>query len=162
MENLAVKVKQRRGIWQVAPSKKRGAMKRDIIIIEDKAVSVTGNDVWCRHRIATAPYDRPGSERRHQSCPQVGRAERLQGVPLHAAWKRAVRGRVRAWNHYSDCFSAEHLQHLPVPHVAGRKGSLTREAANIRDVYTERKNCVLLKISNENYTKEFLYGSLSK
>ena len=31
------------------------------------------------------PYDRPGRERRHQSRPQVGRAERLRGVPLHAA-----------------------------------------------------------------------------
>lgn len=30
------------------------------------------------------PCHRPGSERRHQSCPQVGRAERLQGMPLHA------------------------------------------------------------------------------
>ena len=48
-------------------------MKRDIIIIEDKAVSVTGNDVWIdRHRNSrTVPYDRPGSERRHQSRPQV-------------------------------------------------------------------------------------------
>ena len=33
----------------------------------------------------TVPYDRPGSERCHQSSPQVGRAERLRGVPLHAA-----------------------------------------------------------------------------
>ena len=39
-----------------------------------------------RHRNRrTVPYGRPGSERRHQSRPQAGRAERLRGVPLHAA-----------------------------------------------------------------------------
>ena len=52
-------------------------MKRDIIIIEDKAVSVTGNDVWM------TAHGCPGSERRHQSHPQNGRAERLRGMPLH-------------------------------------------------------------------------------
>ena len=62
-------------------------MKRDIIIIEDKTVSVTGNEVWMtaggnRRRV---PCHRPGSERRHQSRPQVGRAERLRGMPLHTA-----------------------------------------------------------------------------
>ena len=39
------KVEQRRGICRLYHLKKE-AMKRDIIIIEDKAVSVTGNDVW--------------------------------------------------------------------------------------------------------------------
>ena len=62
-------------------------MKRDIIIIEDKAVSVTGNEIWMtagRNR-RTVPHGRPGSERRHQSRPQAGRAERLRGMPLHTA-----------------------------------------------------------------------------
>ena len=47
-------------------------MKRDIIIIEDKAVSVTGNEVWmtageiAEEFHATVPAHRcPGSERRH-------------------------------------------------------------------------------------------------
>ena len=36
-----------------------------------------------RHRNRrTVPRKCPGSERRHQSRPQVGRAERLRGVPL--------------------------------------------------------------------------------
>ena len=39
-----------------------------------------------RHRNRRAvPRRRSGSERRHQSRPQVGRAERLRGMPLHAA-----------------------------------------------------------------------------
>ena len=39
-----------------------------------------------RHRNRrTVPRKCPGSERRHQSRPQVGRAERLRGMPLHAA-----------------------------------------------------------------------------
>lgn len=54
-------------------------MKRDIIIIEDKAVSVTGNDVW----MTAGEIARLFSERRHQSHPQNGRAERLRGMPLH-------------------------------------------------------------------------------
>ena len=105
-------------------------MKRDIIIIEDKAVSVTGNDVWMTATEIAGLF--------HTTVPAVNAAI------------KAVRK------------STEHLQHLPVPHVAGREGSLTREAADIRDVHTERKNRILLKISNENYTKEFLYGFLSK
>ncbi len=43
-------------------------MKRDIIIIEDKAVRVTGNEVWMTAgEIAGLLFHgRPGSERRHQ------------------------------------------------------------------------------------------------
>lgn len=139
-------------------------MKRDIIIIEDKAVSVTGNDVWMTATEIAGLF--------HTTVPAVNaviKAVRKSDVLndykvcRYMQLENGLYADVYApENHYSDCFSAEHLQHLPVPHVAGRKGSLTREAANIRDVYTERKNCVLLKISNENYTKEFLYGSLSK
>ena len=39
------KIERRRGICRLHHLKRK-AMKRDIIIIEDKAVSVTGNDVW--------------------------------------------------------------------------------------------------------------------
>ena len=39
---------------------------------------------------------------------------------------------------------AEHLQHPPVPHMAGGKSSRQRETAGIRDVHTERKSRVLL------------------
>ena len=51
-------------------------MKRDIIIIEDKAVSVTGNEVWMTAGEIAGLFHTgcPGSERRHQSHPQVGRA----------------------------------------------------------------------------------------
>ena len=44
MENLAARLNNVEGICRLHHLKK-GAMKRDIIIIEDKAVSVTGNDV---------------------------------------------------------------------------------------------------------------------
>ena len=51
-------------------------MKRDIIIIEDKAVSVTGNEVWMTAgEIAGLFHTGVGSERRHQSHPQSGRVE---------------------------------------------------------------------------------------
>ena len=39
------KIERRRGICRLHHLKRK-AMKRDTIIIEDKAVSVTGNDVW--------------------------------------------------------------------------------------------------------------------
>ena len=56
-------------------------MTRGIIIIEDKAVNITGNR---RRNRRTVPHGRSGSECRHQSHPQGGCAERLRGVPLYA------------------------------------------------------------------------------
>ena len=148
-------------------------MKRDIIIIEDKAVSVTGNDVWMTATEIAGLF--------HTTVPAVNaviKAVRKSDVLndykvcRYMQLENGLYADVYApeiiiliafrLNTYNTYLFLEFRRVLFRSHVAGRKGSLTREAANIRDVYTERKNCVLLKISNENYTKEFLYGSLSK
>ena len=76
-------------------------MKRDIIIIEDNTISVNGNEIWMTAteiaglfhtgvpavNAAIRAVRKPDvlNERRHQSRPQAGRAERLRSVPLHAA-----------------------------------------------------------------------------
>ena len=121
-------------------------MKRDIIIIEDKAVSVTGNEVWMTATEIAGLFH--------------------AGVPAVNAAIKAVR-KSDVLNDYEVCrymrlenglyadvyaleiiipgrFQGEYLQHPPVPHMAGGKGTLTRETADIRDVHTERKSRVLL------------------
>ena len=62
-------------------------MKRDIIIIEDKTVCVTGNEVWMTAGEIAEEFHAtvPAVNAAHQSRPQVGRAERLRGMPLHTA-----------------------------------------------------------------------------
>ena len=46
------------------------------------------------------------------------------------------------------------LQHPPVPHMAGEKGTRQRETAGIRYVYTERKCWLLLKIKPHSKSKD--------
>ena len=120
-------------------------MKRDIIIIDNKAVSVTGNDVWMAATEIAGLF--------HTTVPAVNAA-------IKAVRKSDVLNDYKVCRYmqlenglYADVYALEII--IPVAfrlntynttcsHMAGGKGTLTRETAGIRDVHTERKNWVLL------------------
>ena len=123
-------------------------MKRDIIIIEDKAVSVTGNDVWMTAGEIAGLF--------HTGVPAVNAA-------IKAVLKADVLSDYEVCRYiqlenglYADVYSLEiiiprrfqieHLLHTRVPHVAGGQGTLEGETAGIRDVHSERESRVLLNI----------------
>ena len=97
-------------------------MKRDIIIIEDKAVSVTGNEIWMTATEIAGLF--------HTGVPAVNAAIRAVRKPdvLNdyevCRYMRLENGlsrrRVFAGNHHPHRLPAEHLPCTRVPHVAGR------------------------------------------
>lgn len=62
-------------------------MKRDIIIIEDKTVSVTGNEVWMTAGEIAEEFHAtvPAVNATIKAVRKSDRAERLRGMPLHTA-----------------------------------------------------------------------------
>ena len=120
-------------------------MKRDIIIIEDKAVSVTGNDVWMTAGEIAGLF--------HTGVPAVNAA-------IKAILKADVLSDYEVCRYiqlenglYADVYSLEII--IPVAfrlntyctHVFRTWlvcKALTRETADIRDVHTERESWVLL------------------
>ncbi len=86
-------------------------MKRDIIIIEDKAVSVTGNEIWMTAGEIARLF--------HTGVPTVNAA-------IKAILKADVLSDYEVCRYiqlenglYADVYSAEYLLHARVPHVAG-------------------------------------------
>ena len=121
-------------------------MKRDIIIIEDKAVSVTGNDVWMTATEIAGLF--------HTIVPAVNAA-------IKAVRKSDVLNDYEVCRYmqlenglYADVYALEIIipiafrlntynTHLFRTWLVG-KALAKRETASIRDVHTERKSRVLL------------------
>ena len=83
----------------------------------------------------TVPHGRPGSERRHQSRPQAGRAERLRGVSLSRGLKTGFQPTCIRWKSSSHRLPAEH--HTRVPHVAGGQALSEREKRQAYVMFTQ-------------------------
>ena len=126
-------------------------MKRDIIIIEDKTVSVTGNEVWMTAGEIAEEF--------HATVPAVNAA-------IKAVRKSDVLNDYEVCRYiqlenglYADVYSLEiiipvafrlNTYYTRVPHVAGGEGTLKGKEAGIRDVHTERENRILLNTHTDN------------
>ena len=120
-------------------------MKRGIITIEEKKVSVTGNEVWMTATEIAGLF--------HASVPAVNAA-------IKAVRKSDVLNDYEVCRYmrlenglHADVYAleiiiphrlpTEHLLHARVPQVAGGEGSCQRKAAGIRDAYPQGKRVLL-------------------
>ncbi len=75
-----------------------------------------------------------GGEQRNQGNPQVGRAERLRGMPVHQIGQRAVSRRVFTGNHHPRRLPAEHLPRPSVPPLADGESTHKRQADRLHGI----------------------------
>ena len=130
-------------------------MKRDIIIIEDKTVSVTGNDVWMTAGEIAGLF--------HTGVPAVNAA-------IKAILKADVLSDYEVCRYiqlenglYADVYSLEiiipvsfrlNTYYTRVPHMACGQSTLEGKTAGIRDVPTERESRILLNTHIRQQKKE--------
>ena len=100
---------------------KRKAMKRDIIIIEDKAVSVTGNEVWMTAGEIAGLFH-TGVPAVNAAIKAILKADVLSDYEVcrYIQLENGLYADVYSLEiHHTHCFPAEYLLHARVPHMAG-------------------------------------------